>query len=566
MRVASRTGDPIAQQNARLVVARADYASRQFSLAYAEAQGLRSSFPGGGADAEARALARLTLRARPDLVDTSSIHYQRSEATLLLREGQLSAAAEQIRAALALQPDAEARAELIWLLADASRANPRLAKAALTRYLGVMPRGPHAVAALCALARLVWHINDTAQARVYFDRVVRGFPTDRLAPYALFETGRAYEDDRQFQSARAVYLRLLKRYPTADLADEARFRAPFMTYMLGHYDRAADEFGAAKLRASKAPGRDAFAYWQARSLDRNGEDAQARPIFDSVASSTDSNYYAALASLRIHQPPTIFPAAAAANLVAGEVPAADSAASFHLNRVAILRDLGLRELEPPELRAIMPQVWTNPALSNFLLAEFQAAGAWSDAIELSTTLAKRGQLDPLIAERIRYPRGYWNLVTACSGRKQLDPYIVAAVIRQESLFNPRARSSSDARGLMQLLLSTAERYTGAAGVIPAPLDLYDPEVSVRLGTAYLHDLLGMFDGNVFKAVAAYNAGENAVAGWNTKYPGDNDQWVENIAFPETRNYVKKVIGGRREYGLLYRAPTVRPDLNVAPRS
>src|SRR5439155_9365477 len=126
-----------------------------------------------------------------------------------------------------------------------------------------------------------------------------------------------------------------------------------------------------------------------------------------------------------------------------------------------------------ELRLIESQTGGNLGLRNFVLAEFQAAGAWYDAIRLSTQMAKRGQLDPPIAERIRPPRGYWNLVSSAASRNQLDPYLVAGVIRQESLFNPDARSRSDARGLMQLLPSTAERYTALAGVIAPPLDLYD---------------------------------------------------------------------------------------------
>jgi len=136
---------------------------------------------------------------------------------------------------------------------------------------------------------------------------------------------------------------------------------------------------------------------------------------------------------------------------------------------------------------------------------------------------------------------------------------VLALIHQESLFNPKARSGSDARGLMQLLPTTADRWAPEAGV-NAPLDLYDPSLSLRIGTVYLRNLMAMFDGNQFKAVAAYNGGEHAVAGWTAKYPGDDDQWVENIGFHETRDYVKKVIGGRREYRLIY-APAQTP----APR-
>ena len=75
----------------------------------------------------------------------------------------------------------------------------------------------------------------------------------------------------------------------------------------------------------------------------------------------------------------------------------------------------------------------------------------------------------------------------------------------------------------------------------------------------------MFNGNAFKAVAAYNGGEHAVAGWAAKYPGDDDQWVENIGYRETRDYVKKVVGGLREYRLLYPAgSSVLPPAAPSP--
>ena len=96
------------------------------------------------------------------------------------------------------------------------------------------------------------------------------------------------------------------------------------------------------------------------------------------------------------------------------------------------------------------------------------------------------------------------------------------------------------------------------------LDLYDPNVNVRIGTTYLRGLLEMFDYDPFKAVAAYNGGEHAVAAWNKKYPGDDDQWVENIEYRETRDYVKRVIGGLREYRMLYPAHTVSSGVAEPP--
>jgi soluble lytic murein transglycosylase len=142
---------------------------------------------------------------------------------------------------------------------------------------------------------------------------------------------------------------------------------------------------------------------------------------------------------------------------------------------------------------------------------------------------------------------------------------VLALARQESLFNPRARSVSDARGLMQLLPSTGDRVAHQVGEQSSP-DLFDPQTNVRLGTAYLKNLFDLFQGDRFKAVAAYNGGEHAVEGWTRRFPGDDDEWVENIGYRETRDYVKKVIGGRREYLLLYPSQDESPAMRSVPPS
>ena len=104
---------------------------------------------------------------------------------------------------------------------------------------------------------------------------------------------------------------------------------------------------------------------------------------------------------------------------------------------------------------------------------------------------------------------------------------------------------------MQLIPSTARKMASQQGMDTEKIRLYDPSVNVQLGTAYLKNLFAMFHGDEFHAVAAYNGGESAVMKWLAKSPGPDDEWVENIAYKETRDYVKKVIGGRREYLLLY---------------
>ncbi len=556
---ADRTDDPEIEQPARLLLARALVASGDFHGAYAQAQSLRERFPTGAFDAQARALAYEVLAAHQSVTNIATLEYKHSEGALLLREGRAAAALEQFAAALAMEPPLPVRTELVWLTAQASRGSPESYRAALNRYLALAPGGTHAAAALNEIAHSWWHIDHTELAREYFDRLLRGFSGSPLAPEAMFEVGRTYEDDGNREAARAQYQRLIARYPDSDAATDARFRAPFMLYMLKRYEEASAEFASGAARAGVAAQRDMFAYWEARSLETNGETAQARVIYQRVALSIDSNYYPALAEQKVHLSPLEFPAALAADPIAVGIPPAAEAAQFHLVRAIALRNLGLRELEAPELRAVEAHSTGNSALRDFVLAEDLAAGAWYDAITLATRLTARGEINLPVAERLRYPRGYWDQVSQLAAGNNLDPYLVLALIHQESLFNPKARSGSDARGLMQLLPTTADRWAPEAGV-NAPLDLFDPSLSLRIGTVYLRNLMAMFDGNQFKAVAAYNGGEHAVAGWAAKYPGDDDQWVENIGFHETRDYVKKVIGGRREYRLIY-APAQTP----APR-
>jgi soluble lytic murein transglycosylase len=549
---ADRSSDPEIEQPARLLLSRGLEASGDFHGAYTQAQLLRERFPTGPVDAEARALAYEVLAAHPSVTNIATLEYRHTEGALLLREGRPASALEQFTAALAMEPPPPVRLELVWLEAQASRGSPESYRAALSRYLALAPNGAHAAAALNEIAHSWWHIDNTELAREYFNRLLRSFPGSTLAPAAMFEVGRTYEDDGNRAAARAQYQRVIARYPDSDAASDARFRAPFMLYMLKHYDEASAEFASGAVRAGVSAQRDMFAYWEARALEANGEMVQARAIYQRVALSIDSNYYPALAELKVHLSPLEFPAALAADPVATGIPPAAEAAQFHLVRVIALRNLGLRDLEAPELRAVEAHSAGNSALRDFVLAEDLAAGAWNDAITIATRLAARGEISLPVAERLRYPRGYWDQVSQVAAGNNLDPYLVLALIHQESLFDPKARSGSDARGLMQLLPTTAARWAPEAGV-NAPLDLYDPSLSMRIGTVYLRNLTAMFDGNQFKAVAAYNGGEHAVAGWVAKYPGDDDQWVENIGFHETRDYVKKVIGGRREYRLIYGA-------------
>ena len=151
-----------------------------------------------------------------------------------------------------------------------------------------------------------------------------------------------------------------------------------------------------------------------------------------------------------------------------------------------------------------------------------------------------------------YPTGYIPTIQhhAPSG---LDPYLVAGLIREESLYDTRAMSRVGALGLMQLMPTTARKVAHRLGFPSIDQDdLFNPDINIQLGSTYVGELLAQFKGNVVHAVAAYNAGPHVVRRWIAQDPkADPDEFVERISYRETRGYVKRVLGSYRVYRVLF---------------
>jgi soluble lytic murein transglycosylase len=147
-----------------------------------------------------------------------------------------------------------------------------------------------------------------------------------------------------------------------------------------------------------------------------------------------------------------------------------------------------------------------------------------------------------------YPPAYWDVVEDAARTNDIDPLLILSIMREESRFAPEARSVAGALGLLQLMPQTASRMSARAHVsLKHSDDLYDIRTNVFIGTYYLKSLINHFD-SVPLAIAAYNAGEEAVKDWLTagRYKSA-DEFIEDIPYDETRNYVKKVITSYFEY-------------------
>jgi soluble lytic murein transglycosylase len=162
-----------------------------------------------------------------------------------------------------------------------------------------------------------------------------------------------------------------------------------------------------------------------------------------------------------------------------------------------------------------------------------------------------------------FPLDYWPLITKYSTLHNLDPYLLSALIAQESTFTAEIRSSANAYGLMQLIPATGRRYARKLEIRNFTTNsLKTPETNIRLGTEYLDELIARFGGAHY-ALASYNAGESRVQRWiNERGPLPADEFVDDIPFPETQNYVKRILGTADDYRRLYGPGRLDPAVPI----
>lgn len=293
-------------------------------------------------------------------------------------------------------------------------------------------------------------------------------------------------------------------------------------------------------------------YWTARIMEESGKADKARYLYVLVAA--DRNYYSFLAADRLeagyimqHQPVRI--------------AAAEREALMALPGIQAARELYLLGEQAAARRQ---WDWTTAKMSkNDLYTAALVAGEWDWYDRAIVTLSKSGHLDDL---DLRFPLVYREIVEDYASANGLDPSWIYGVMRQESAFVVDARSSAGALGLMQLMPRvgrlTAKRLKLKVRSEHAILEV---ENNLRLGTAFLKNLLNRHSGNQLLATAAYNAGPSRVKSWR---PQESvvaaDIWVETIPYEETREYVKNVMAYTAVYDHRLQREPVRLCLRMPP--
>ncbi len=543
---AKTTGDSDVANAATYELAEIDLEEGNLPAAYQAFQGLRRATPGAGVGKSAKQRVLELRQANPTLIPHGAA--LEDELDLLVREGDHLAVIATTDEMLPSVPDS-GRPQILRTRADAEAAVGKREEAIVTldeiviRY----PQSPAAPEALFRSASILWNRDQNADAQARFGRLLREYPTHARAPDALYAIARIELDAGHTEEAVRDFDRLARDYPGSPLAHEARWRIGWIRYSQGRWQDAAQTF--ASLARSEGPERGADGlYWEARALEHAGQEGSARDLYRQLLEAAPWSYYAYWAEQRLGENTTGrgAPLTAPGTQRIGEPPST-TAGDFHLVRARALQAAGVRPLALRELRAFERESPQDSVLLEFLVVAYPAVDGYRDAIRVQKIVGSPS------AEQL-YPLAYWPQIMAHTGPAWPDPLVILALMRQESMFDPAARSPADARGLMQLLPHTAAATARDIGQPYRVEELEDPDVNITLGVAHFDSLRQRYGGDWLKALAAYNGGPDAVAKWEQRFGNlQPDEFVESITYRETRDYVKRVVANYRRYQQLYGA-------------
>jgi soluble lytic murein transglycosylase len=384
--------------------------------------------------------------------------------------------------------------------------------------------------------------------------LVDEFPDSSWSEEALNNLGTYYILTNEDELAAKAFREIYEKFPAGPRAERAAWKYGWYQYKTGEYAETVRVFESAAAAFSRSDYRPSFLYWSARAHGKIGNGPQADERLRIVQADYGNSYYGRLARVQLSPAPD----AARADAVPANRQAVTATAALPTDRlIRLLLAAGLYDDALNELRFAQRAWGPSTPVDATIAWVYYRKGELRRAITLMRRaypqhLTSRGQELPTEILQVIFPLTYWEWIRKYSAARNLDPYVIAALIAQESTFDPKIRSSANAWGLMQVVPATGRRLARSLGVtrFSTPM-LTNPETNIRLGTLYFSRLVEQFGGTYY-ALASYNAGESRVVRWRSERPGlDQDEFIDDIPFPETQNYVKRILGTAEDYRMLY---------------
>lgn len=403
-------------------------------------------------------------------------------------------------------------------------------------------------------------LKDHPQYVALTNALVRDFADSSWAEEALNNLGTHYILTNEDEQAAAAFRELYQRFPSGTRAERAAWKYGWWAYKTGDYKETVRVFESAAATFPRSDYRPSFLYWSARSHARSGNPREGLTRMRLVHTDYANSYYGRLAEGHLRTAGVLRTEDHARP--AAQTSTAPSAPLANEPVIRLLLASGLYDDAINELRYAQRVYGNSPPVEATLAWAYNQKGELRRGITLMRRaypqfLADGGQQLPVELRQVIFPMAYWTSIRREATARGLDPYLMAALIAQESTFDPKARSVANAWGLMQIVPATGRRVAQQLGMRRFQTSqLTDPEINIRLGMQYFSRLTKQFGGTHY-ALASYNAGENRVVRWKAERPNiDEDEFIDDIPFPETQNYVKRIMGTAEDYRLLY-APASR---------
>jgi len=426
------------------------------------------------------------------------------------------------------------------------------------------------------------YLDDYSGATQTLLDFVDGYPGHDRAAELLFSAAQIAERSGALDKAAIIWERIPTEYPSSELVSRGIFLAGIAYYRAGNYAAALSTFDWFLNSSAGREEKSAAYFWIAKTNQALGNDGSAQTFLSNAANEDPTGYYSErardmLVGRESFEPPVMFDLAFDMNAEkqaaeawlrpAFEIPedVMLSGPGLLLNDPRLIRgtelwELGLYELARLEFEALRIDVQDSP-IDNYRLTNYMLEiGLYRSAIFSARQVLTLQGIDdaqtmaaPNYFNHVRFGSYYRDLILPAAEAYGFHPLFVFSVVRQESLFEGFVRSSAGARGLMQIIPSTGESIAANAGWPPGYTseDLYRPVVSINLGLKYLDKQRNLFDGDIFAALAAYNAGPGNAMVWKELSGEDQDLFVEIVRFEETRNYIKGIYEVFSIYRRLY---------------
>jgi len=355
-----------------------------------------------------------------------------------------------------------------------------------------------------------------------------------------------YVDQADDARARQEFALVARRFPSTSHGQRAAFQAALLAFVGGDVATAATEFDAIADRTPAGDEATAAAFWSGRAWARAGDTARARARWQQLVDHAPQSYYVVPAARALGIAPfRPVPDGAFSEPAAPDDPA--------WQRVALLDSAGLSLEARLELDRLVRAPQADPpgllAYAGQLARHAQSARA----LRLAQQAVSEGAPADRGALQLLFPLPEPDVLAAESQEVGLPPLLIAGLIRQESAFDPRARSRADARGLMQVMPAVGAAAARRDG-FPEwdPVLLYQPDVNLHIGIRHLSTRWERHDGNLAATLAAYNAGGTPVSRWLERGGADDpDVFIDRIPYVETRDYVRRVLYNWARYESIY---------------